>query len=150
VLSFWAKKFSNGHGIGTRIAEWDCQVVNHYQSRNRSDVLDVLLGHQFQITVLSSSEPHITVALDRSSDFDLHLDLFRWHLDNDSHNFSIVKIDNVIWFQKPLDNIAANSELCVVGFQVILIDNHADGRSAPNPLGSCLEAWDSYFSASGL
>ena len=150
VLSLWAEEFSNGHWIGTRIAEWDCEVVDHNQLGNRCDVFDILLGHQLQIAVLSAGESHIAVALDGSSDFDLHLDLLGGHLDNDSYNFSIVKIDNVIGFQKSLDNVAANSELCVARFHVVLIDHHADCRSTSDSLSCCLETGNSDFSAPGL
>ena len=65
--------------------------------------------------MLSTCESDSTSSFQLSSDFDFHLAARSVNFSNDSYNLSVIKVDDIIRFEKSLNLIVVNSDILRVG-----------------------------------
>jgi len=70
---------------------------------------DIIWWGQFEHGMLSRGYPDSASRLDVSTDFHFHFDsTFEYFLDN-TNSLSVIEVDNIVWFQVVLDEVAINS-----------------------------------------
>lgn len=82
--------------------------------------------------MFAASEPNTASAFDRSADFDFHLTTCISYLDNNSNDFPIVKIDDIVWLQVSLHRVTVDSEFGRIRGKVILTADHFNDGAASN------------------
>jgi len=100
--------------------------------------------------MLATHELDIAVASDCSSYFDFHFNSAERYLDDDADHLTIIKVDDVVLFQLPLDGITADSKALGVAELMELATEHADSGSTSNSQMAFFNLRQPNFSSSGL
>ena len=102
------------------------------------------------MSMLSRSETNLRAAFHNSTNFDLHSGR-RWlDVNNDTNNFTIIEINNVVRFENFLHFRCVDSEIIWVRRLIVLSGNQInDGSSSDFHLVICIHYFgDSNFSSS--
>jgi len=104
------------------------------------------------MSVLSRSETNLRAAFHNSTDFDLHSGRGWLDVDDDTNNFAVIEINNVVRFENFLHFRCVDSEIvCVRRLVVLSGDKINDGSSSDFHLVICIHYFrDSNFSSSKL
>ena len=100
--------------------------------------------------MFATGEPNAASTFNRSADFDFHLTTRISYLNDNSNNFTIVEINDIIWLQVPLHRVTVDSKFSRVGGKVVFATDHLDNGSTSNSDRSLSDVRKANFTAPKL
>jgi len=85
--------------------------------------------------MLASRESNSTVTLKVPSDLDLHFTPSVINLSDNSDNFAVIKINDIVWFEIPLNLIIINSDVLRIRSHLEFTPEHVDAGATSDPHG---------------
>ena len=82
--------------------------------------------------MFATGESNAAMTFDCSADFNFHFTSCISYLDNNSNNFTIVEINDIIWLQVPLHRVTVDSKFGGIRWLIKFTTDHLNYRSASN------------------
>lgn len=130
AFSSISEKLSQLMNILITWRKWQSNIIDNDVLGNLTQIKNILICNRSKMSMLSRSKSNLRVAFHDSTNFDFHSGRTWLDINDDTYNFAVIKIDNIIWFQNFLHFRCVNSEIIWVRRLIILSSNKINNRSS--------------------